>query len=121
MRMVRFFDILNTPIAVLGLSIVVVVVNVFVYFDYYSKDANPPAYRAYGAFGDDPRKNGASGTQREDATRGDAYRENAALNHPSEHDPHRSERYCERYLLSLSVVLGNTPSAERSFAFNRAT
>jgi hypothetical protein len=41
MRMVRFFDILNTPIAVLGLSIVVVVVNVFVYFDYYSKTPTP--------------------------------------------------------------------------------
>jgi len=36
MRMNRFFDILNTPIAVLGVSFVVVVVNVFLYFGYYS-------------------------------------------------------------------------------------
>ena len=44
-----------------------------------------------------------------------------ASNNPSEHDPRLSERYRERYRLSLSVVLGNTPSTERSFAFDRAT
>jgi ABC-type glycerol-3-phosphate transport system permease component len=36
MRMVRFFDILNTWIAALILLFVVVAVNVFLYFGYYS-------------------------------------------------------------------------------------
>jgi len=54
-----------------------------------------------------------------------------ASNNPSEHDPRLSERYRERYRLSEryreryrlspSVVLGNTPSTERSFVFDRAT
>jgi hypothetical protein len=34
--MARFFDILNTPIAALSVVFVVVAVNVFVYFGYYS-------------------------------------------------------------------------------------
>jgi hypothetical protein len=36
MTMARFFDILNTPIAALSVVFVVVAVNVFVYFGYYS-------------------------------------------------------------------------------------
>lgn len=56
MRMDRFFDIINTPIAALGITFVVVVVNVFLYFGYYSSETPPPlpTYRAYGSFGDDP-------------------------------------------------------------------
>jgi hypothetical protein len=37
----RFFDILNTPIATLSLVFVVVAVNVFLYFGYYSKTPTP--------------------------------------------------------------------------------
>jgi hypothetical protein len=71
------------------------------------QDANPAACRAYGSF-DDHRKAGACRAQR-----GDAAREDQASNHPPEHDPHRSEGYCERYL--LSVAQPNTPIAKRSF------
>ena len=41
----RFFDILNTPIAVLGVLFVVVAVNLFLYFGYRSSEAptSPPA------------------------------------------------------------------------------
>ena len=42
MRMVRFFDILNTPIAALILVFVVVAVNVFLYFGYYSSKTPTP-------------------------------------------------------------------------------
>jgi hypothetical protein len=35
MRMDRFFDIINTPIAVLDVLFVVVAVNLFLYFGYY--------------------------------------------------------------------------------------
>jgi hypothetical protein len=41
MRMDRFFDILNTPIAALDISFVVVV-NVFLYFGYYSSKTPTP-------------------------------------------------------------------------------
>jgi hypothetical protein len=42
----RFFDILNTPVAVLGVLLVVVTVNVFLYFGYASKMPTPlPAAR----------------------------------------------------------------------------
>jgi hypothetical protein len=43
---VRFFDILNTPIAVLSVLLVVVAVSVFLYFGRYSKTPTPlPAAR----------------------------------------------------------------------------
>jgi RND superfamily putative drug exporter len=37
----RFFDILNMPIVVLGVLLVVVAVNLFLYFGYYSKTSTP--------------------------------------------------------------------------------
>jgi hypothetical protein len=37
----RFFDILNTPIAVFGVLFVVVAVNLFLYFGYSSKTSTP--------------------------------------------------------------------------------
>jgi hypothetical protein len=42
MRMDRFFDILNTPIAALSVVFVVVAVNVFLYFGYYSPKTPTP-------------------------------------------------------------------------------
>jgi hypothetical protein len=42
MRMDRFFEILNTPIAVLSVLFVVVAVNVFLYFGYYSSKTPSP-------------------------------------------------------------------------------
>jgi hypothetical protein len=43
---VRFFDVLNTPIAVLSALLVVVAVNVFLYFGYSPKTPTPlPAAR----------------------------------------------------------------------------
>lgn len=38
----RFFDILNMPIAVLGVLFVVVAVNLFLYFGYYSSKTPTP-------------------------------------------------------------------------------
>jgi hypothetical protein len=38
----RFFDIINTPIAALSVVFVMVVVNVFLYFGYYSPKMPPP-------------------------------------------------------------------------------
>ena len=48
--MVRFFDALNTPTAVLVVLVVVVAVNAFLYLDYYSSEtsAPPPNERSSG-------------------------------------------------------------------------
>src|SRR5215218_9967603 len=42
MRMDRFFDIINTPIAALSVVFVMMVVNVFLYFGYYSPKTPTP-------------------------------------------------------------------------------
>jgi|SRR5687768_10980794 hypothetical protein len=42
MRMDRIFDIINTPIAALSVVFVMVVVNVFLYFGYYSPKTPTP-------------------------------------------------------------------------------
>jgi hypothetical protein len=42
MRTDRFFDIINTPIAALSVLFVVVAVNVFLYFGYYSAKTPTP-------------------------------------------------------------------------------
>src|SRR5215218_11478908 len=41
----RFFDVLNTPIAVLVLLVVVAGINAFLYFGYRPSEAPPPADR----------------------------------------------------------------------------
>ena len=99
-----FFEVLNTPMAVLAVLFVVVAANAFLYFGYYSPrtttsppDGGLPAQRT-----------GPSTTpQRPDPV--ERTKEPRPTNYSREHNPHRRSRYrnrhSDRYLLSPSARL----------------